>query len=289
VIASLKIKSLMKNQIPCDRRSTLNAGGRLDDRTVNRQMSKKRNQRTTISRSGSRGTGSAGIVPVTFADLLVTTIGANSPASVLFNPTVVPTLTSIASVYQNFRYTHVKCYLLPQVNSTGTNAIWSVGFSSDVSAGIASITSNSQVIQCLPSATQSSTGSTSTPAGVTLPSAHLKLSSRHLLRNTSLKWFKCIGDADTNAWENFQFQLIFYNSGSSTESYEVLISGVCEFSSPIPSQLTSTLKFVQSDDYALAVKRRDSGMVATSFICPNDQFHSCVKCKRVVLDHVRKV
>jgi hypothetical protein len=202
-------------------------------------------------RSGRRR-ATSNTVKVPFVYLLQQAVAANSPASLLFNPSVVPTLTQISAVYQNFRYLRLHIYILPIATNVATAEDYShsIGFSSDVSAGIAGITSQTQVTQCMPSGTQVTTGAAATAPGVTLPSAHIKLGRSHLLSNVSLKWFKCTGDADTNAWENFQFQLIFYNSSGSQTTYQLLLSGLCEFASPIPSQLTlSTLKFVQTDLY----------------------------------------
>jgi len=210
-------------------------------------------------RSGRRR-ATSNTVKVPFVYLLQQAVAANSPASLLFNPSVVPTLTQIAAVYQNFRYLRVHIYILPIATNVATAEDYShsIGFSSDVSAGIAGITTQTQVSQCMPSGTQVTTGAAATAPGVTLPSAHIKLSRSHLLSNVSLKWFKCTGDADTNAWENFQFQLIFYNSSGSQTTYQLLLSGLCEFASPIPSQLTlSTLKFVQTDLYRDALVKAE--------------------------------
>jgi len=210
-------------------------------------------------RSGRRR-ATSNTVKVPFVYLLQQAVAATSPAALLFNPSVVPTLTQIAAVYQNFRYMRLHIYILPIAAAVATTEDYShsIGFSSDVSAGIAGITSQVQVSQCMPSGTQVTTGNATNAPGVTLPSAHIKLGRSHLLSNVSLKWFKCTGDADTNAWENFQFQLIFYNPAGSTTTYQLLLSGLCEFASPIPSQLTlSTLKFVQSDLYRDAILKAE--------------------------------
>lgn len=207
--------------------------------------------RTRGSRGKRRGGRSSvsGITSVPFVYLYPWTVGGSAAASTLFNPSVIPTVTQVAAVYQNFRFTRFHAYLLPlnaiTVGSGSSDDFYAVGSSTDVSAGIAGITTLAQVTQCAPSAMQAISGAIGTPPGVTLPCAHLRLNRKFLLSNASLKWFKCIGDADTNAWENFQFQLIIYNPAAGNVTFQLLLSGVCEFCSPIPTQLTSTLRMVQ--------------------------------------------
>jgi len=245
--------------------------------------------RRSGARKGSKRSSSSMPTTVPFAYLYSTSIGSTSPSSTLFNPTVIPTLTQIAACYQNFRFINFNAYLIPGNYAVGSGDVWAVGFSTDVSAGIASITSTSQVSQCMPSAIQNATGSTGNAVGVTLPTAHLRLGPPHLLGNTSLKWFKCIGDADTNAWENFQFQLIFYNSYSSTVTFSLMLTGKCQFSSPIPTQLTSTLRYIQSEQYLSSLDKlknltiRDDESKTSSSICKRDEDHGCPHCKMKTL------
>lgn len=192
-----------------------------------------------MGKRGSKRKGGAKIVSVEFTYLYNNVVGGSSPASLLVNPSVVPTLTSIAATYQNFRFTKFNVYLYPvDTATTATNGTYYVGFSSDVSAGIASITATSQVSQCMPSASQFYSDVAGAPPGTQSQHCNIRLNRSHLIDNASLKWFKCTGDADTNSWENFQFQLIFYNATAGNVDYFLEFRGICEFSSPIPSQLT---------------------------------------------------
>jgi len=229
----------MRNNKPVKRSVVVPGIRSREYRTVNTAQSQKLNPGKKLKRGGARGGISGMKTSVPFAYLYSTTIGATSPAALLMNPSVIPTLTAIAANYQNFRFTKIHIYLHPNQNTNvATDNIWFLGFSSDVAAGIAAITATSQVSQCMPSASQVYTGTATTVSGFSSPEARMQLSSKHLLSNTSLKWFKCVGDADTNAWENFQCQLIFYNATGASQTYDLTMTGVCEFSSPIPSQLT---------------------------------------------------
>jgi len=230
----------MKNHKPSPRRATVSGSQPSRNRTVNssKRTPQIKSGNKNLSRRKSGGmSGMTTVVP--FAYLYDTTIAATSPASLLMNPSVIPTLTSIASNYQNFRFTELHLYLHPcQTTSIATENIWFVGFSSDVAAGIASITATSQISQCMPSGSQVYSGTATQDSGFSSPQARIHLSARHLLTNTSLRWYKCIGDADTNAWENFQCQILFYNATGVSQQYYLTMTGKCEFSSPIPSQLT---------------------------------------------------
>lgn len=231
------------------RKSGVQTGGRVgvapkSGRIVNHSMQNNKSNHVNIfnkkSKSKRGGGGLSGrIVTVPFAFLYSTTIASTSSASLLMNPSVVPILTSVGSTYQNFRFIDLHVYLHTcNINQSTNDNVWAVGYSSDVSAGIGGIVSTSQVVQCMPSATQLYSGVSGQPSGFSDPNAHLQLGRKLLLSNTSLKWYKCVGDSDTNAWENFQFQLIFFNATGANNTYTLTMTGKCEFSSPIPSVLT---------------------------------------------------
>lgn len=232
------------------------SGGRTVNHPVQKSKSNFVGKKQKGKLKGKRGGGgnSGQIVTVPFADLYNTTVASTSSSSLLMNPSVIPILTSVGSTYQNFRFTEFHCYLHSCNVAQSTNEnIWALGYSADVSAGIAGIVSTSQVVQCMPSATQLYSGVNGQTSGFSDPNAHMKLGRKLLLSNTSLKWYKCVGDSDTNAWENFQFQLIFFNATGANNAYYITMTGKCEFSSPIPSVLTlgvypkSTLRQVQDN------------------------------------------
>jgi hypothetical protein len=129
--------------------------------------------------------------------------------------------------------------MMPLNISGGVNNLWVLGFSSDVSSSLAGITTAAEVSECTPSGVQSCSGSATVATSPDLRTGHFSISSRDLITDTSLKWFKCTGDTGTNAWENFQAMLIYYNPFGSTQIFTVFIKYTIEFCSPISTLLTA--------------------------------------------------
>jgi hypothetical protein len=170
--------------------------------------------------------------------LLTTSIGASQASALLINPSIFPRSTAISAVYQNYRYVHIAIHMLPMNVTSAGNFEWVLGYSSDVSSSIATITSQSAVSECTPSGIQYNSGTNNLNYGAGYPNSMVVLSRSTLCGDGSLKWWKCVGDSDTNAWENFQGQLLIYNAIASTQVYRMWVKYVIEFSSPITSLLT---------------------------------------------------
>jgi len=187
---------------------------------------------------GYGSTGGGGRITVSGVYYMTTTIASQSPSSIFLDPAIIPRLTMIGAGYQNFRFTFLKIKLLPINVTTASTDYWVMGYSSDVSSNISSIVSVQQVSECTPSALQSvSVLTTETVANGIGPNT-LWLGKKILLDSGSLKWWKVVGDTGTNAWENFQGQLLIYNAFTSATTYKFWVSYSCQFTSPINSVIT---------------------------------------------------
>jgi len=194
-------------------------------------------------RKGARGSSSRNAhVFVAGCDALIfSSVASNSPSSIFIDPQMFQRCLAISAQYQLFRFTHLSIWLQPAIDlSTGvTQDYYCVGFTNDVSASIASITSVNLVKMCTPSATQSFIGGAGS-INTTLdnPISWIHLSPKILIGDAALKWFKVVGDSGTNNWENYQGMLLLYNNQAATTSYVLQCTWRCEFAGPIPSVLT---------------------------------------------------
>jgi len=209
--------------------------------------------------------------------LLTTSIASVSASALLISPSLIPRLTSIGSVYQNYRFTKLDIHMLPVCAPfTNGNGEWVLGYSSDVSS-TNSITTTPEVSECYPSGVQSLSGSATSNTPAYFATANVKLTSRHLCGDGSLKWWKVVGDSDTNAWENFQGQLVIYNQTAATVAFKMLVHYVCEFSSPISSLLTRSLPVSTILANAkIENKERPNGEETTSH--PKNSDQPCKTC-----------
>jgi hypothetical protein len=195
-----------------------------------------RNKNKRNRRSSSRG--STDIIVGTY--LYSLTIGSSVPASLLIAPSIFPRTNSVSAVFQNFRFLSIRVTMLPINVTSAGNFEWVLGFSSDVSATLTSLTSPANVSECTPSGIQYNSGTNNLNYGAGYTHHVVNLTRRHLCGDGALKWWKCVGDSGTNSWENFQGQLIVYNNIAASQTYRMWINYVCEFGSPISSLLTLT-------------------------------------------------
>jgi hypothetical protein len=191
-------------------------------------MSKRNNKRNNRS----------GVEVLSGQYLLTQSIGSGAPSSLLVNPSVFPRANTVSAVYQNYRFKRVRIHMLPINVTSAGNFEWVLGFCSDVSATVSSLTGNSSVSECTPSAIQYNSGTNNLNYGSGYGEHILNLGPKQLIRDGSLKWWKCVGDSDTNNWENYQFMLVFYNNIAATQVYRMWVHYTVEFSSPISSLLT---------------------------------------------------
>jgi len=197
----------------------------------------RKNNRSNRRRSNRSG-GTNRPVTVRGMYYLTETVAATSPASILINPSIFPRTNTFSSVFQSYRFKWIKITMLPLSQASAVDNIWVLGFSSDVSQSISSVTSQAQISECTPSGIQSNSTVSTTNTASFYPTAIVRLSSRDLVGNASLKWFKCVGDTGTNNWENYQGQLLFYNPSAGSATFEMRVEYECEFTSPISSILT---------------------------------------------------
>lgn len=204
----------------------------------------------------------AGVERVKGRYLLQMTVSTVSAGSLVIDPAMFPRTNTISSVYENYRFTSIRLRLLPQVVTalTGTQDQWVLGFNSDVSATL-SITNTQQVSECVPSAVQ---GVSVTNCAAWYPTSEMMLGPKQLIRDTALKWFKVVGDSDTNAWENFQGELLVYNPFAATVTFQMWAEYECEFSSPISSVITRGVPSTGMVLPALPVQKEDVKSAAGS-------------------------
>jgi len=203
-------------------------------------------RRNSASRTGRVARLMSNRARVTGSYLYSVTIAATTPASTLVGPGLIPRLTAISAAYQNYRYLDFKIHMLPLSHVTSVVNYWVLGTCSDVSA-TNSLTSQAQVSECAPSGVQGNSTVSTTNTSAFYPRSVVHLRQHDLIADVSLKWFKCSGDSDTNSWENFQFQLLFYNDSSSSVTYQMWIDYTIEFEGAIDTLLTRVLPLDDSD------------------------------------------
>jgi len=198
------------------------------------------NRRNSAHRSGRVARLMSNRAVVSGSYLYSTTVAATTPSSTLVGPGLIPRTTAIAAAYQNYRYLDFKIHMLPLSHVSTVDNYWVLGTSSDVSA-TNSLTSAAQLSECTPSGVQGNSTVSTTNTSAYYPRSVVHLRQRDLLADVSLKWFKCSGDSDTNSWENFQFQLLFYNDSSSSATFQLWIDYTIEFEGAINTLLTRVL------------------------------------------------
>jgi len=201
------------------------------------EMSNRRNS-AHRSRRSARLMSNRAIVSGSY--LYSTSVAATTPSSTLVGPGLIPRTTAIAAAYQNYRFLDFKIHMLPLSHVSTVDNFWVLGTSSDVSA-TNSLTSAAQLSECTPSGVQGNSTVNATNTTSYYPRSVVHLKERDLLADVSLKWFKCSGDSDTNSWENFQFQLLFYNDSAATATFQLWIDYTIEFEGAINTLLTRVL------------------------------------------------
>jgi len=200
----------------------------------------KMSSKAKKSQSHTRGKpGSSNTSTISGSYLLKQTVAATSASSILLSPSIFPRASAVSATFENYRFLHISIFLLPLTSSSDTESYWILGFNSDVSQTIG-LTSDQQLSECTPSACQGNAIATTNTAS-TFPTAHLNLGRKELLANTSLKWFKVVGDTGTNAWENFQGELLFYNPSSGSTTFNMFVRYRIEFASPVSTLITDPL------------------------------------------------
>jgi len=200
-----------------------------------RETKRRPSQQTTTTRV--RG---AGIITNTV-------LTGTTPSSVPISPASFPRTFAIGAEFQLFRFTSFHITMLPVNIASVTNSDlqwWSIGYA-DAASSTDAMTSARQVVECIPSGVQTNANSAAF-YGHHLPSGNFSIPKSDLL-NQGLKWWKCAQDSDSNVYDAIQFQLVYYNSWSTSQTFQIYVKYVIEYKGPINSLLTRRV-FEDSSD-----------------------------------------
>ncbi len=172
----------------------------------------KRKQRR--ARKNPRGAGN--VVREAFQTYLTTALSSGL-AQVSVHPSNFSQLAACAAVYELYRFTKLEYELLPR--NSGNSTVTCAYYPDATVTSVATVTN----MENLDAIIIKGAGMQTTPVRHHVPAVRLR---------GQISWWKCVPDAASAEFEN---QGVLAFSGTTTETVDTIVRGVCEFKNPMDS------------------------------------------------------